>query len=90
MVVGVPPRRRRVQAIRLGPVPAVVASAVDLSADIYDSEMYAPMRVSHQKVPARCSRLQLRKIEDIEKEAASEVVERLSAALSAKISKASD
>ena len=48
------------------------------------------MRVSHQKVPARCSRLQLRKIEDIEKEAASEVVERLSAALSAKISKASD
>ena len=48
------------------------------------------MWVSHQKVPARCSRLQLRKIEDIEKEAASEVVESLSAALSAKISDASD
>ena len=90
MVVGVPPRRRRAQAIRLGPVPAVVASAVDLSADIYDSEVYAIMRVSHQEVPARCSRLRLRKIENVEMEASSEVIEILSAAFSAKISDASD
>ena len=70
--------------------PAVAASAVDLPADIDDGEVYAPMRVSHQEVPARPSRLRLRKLEDDEIEAASEVVERLSAALSAKISDASD
>ncbi|KAE9108429.1 hypothetical protein PF010_g11908 [Phytophthora fragariae] len=59
-------------------------------ADIDDGEMYAPMRLEPGVIPARRPRLRLRQLTDDEMEAAGEVVERLSAALSAKITNASD
>ncbi|KAE8958536.1 hypothetical protein PR002_g30836, partial [Phytophthora rubi] len=77
------------------PVP-VDAEMVDADsdseprADIDDGEMYAPMRLEPGVIPARRPRLRLRQLTDDEMEAAGEVVERLSAALSAKITNASD
>jgi ribonuclease HI len=59
-------------------------------ADIDDGEVYAPMRLEPGVIPARRSRLRLRQLTDDEMEAAGEVVERLSAALSAKIADAED
>ncbi|KAE9232618.1 hypothetical protein PF002_g12318 [Phytophthora fragariae] len=59
-------------------------------ADIDDGEIYAPMRLEPGVIPARRPRLRLRQLTDDEMEAAGEVVERLSAALSAKITNASD
>ncbi|GMF66974.1 unnamed protein product [Phytophthora fragariaefolia] len=61
-----------------------------LLADIDDSEVYARMRLEPGAVPARRPRLRLRQLADEEMEAASEAVECLSAALSAKITNAED
>uniref|UniRef100_H3H5C4 Reverse transcriptase domain-containing protein n=1 Tax=Phytophthora ramorum TaxID=164328 RepID=H3H5C4_PHYRM len=62
----------------------------ELRADIDDGEVYAPMRLEPGVIPTRRSRLRLRQLTDDEMEAAGEVVERLSAGLSAKIADADD
>eukprot|EP00644_Phytophthora_capsici_P010228 jgi/Phyca11/19680/fgenesh1_pg.PHYCAscaffold_51_\ len=59
-------------------------------ADVDDGEVYAAMRLGPGEVPERRPRLRLRQLSDEELEAASEMVERLGAALSAKITDAED
>ena len=85
------------------PVPAPSPSAVlavdvassdavddDLPADIDDGEVYAPLTLGPDAVPARRPRLRLRHLDDAAYGEACVVVERLGAALSAKITDAED
>jgi hypothetical protein len=72
----------------------VAMSALDLDhglrADVDDGEVYAPLTIGRNEIPARRQRLRLRELTEEEMETAGAVVERLSAALSAKITDASD
>ncbi|KAG2959253.1 hypothetical protein PC118_g23113, partial [Phytophthora cactorum] len=82
------------------PPPADTVDTVDMGmdaasdderrADVDDGEVYAPMTIGPDEVPARRPRLRLRQLSDEELEAAGDVVERLGAALSAKITDAED
>ncbi|CAI5734299.1 unnamed protein product [Peronospora destructor] len=85
-------------AVTPPPAPPLVSASDDVPlspaeddmGDIDDGEVYAAMNVGPDAVPQRRPRLRLRTLGDDEREAASKLVERLAAALAAKVTDAGD